>query len=122
MELPFTVLIVDDEPSLRDFVVQVLSSQGLRALAAASSYQALQIVAAEPVDVLITDIVMPGQTGVELAIEAKRRRPELKVLFFTGHAERATEQAVMRLGRTIFKPVRGPEVVREVRALLPTFG
>ena len=70
---------------------------------------------------LLTDIVMPGKTGVDLAAEAKRLRPEIKVLFVTGYAPRATEQAAMRLGKTLYKPVRAPELFREVRALLPPF-
>jgi CheY-like chemotaxis protein len=118
----FRVLVVDDEPDLREFVVEVLSSHGLRTLAAASSYNALQIVAAEHVDLLVTDIVMSGKTGVELAAEVKRLRPEIKVLFVTGHAPRSTEQAAMRLGKTLFKPLRAPDIIREVTALLETSG
>jgi CheY-like chemotaxis protein len=94
---PFTVLVVDDDPAVRAVVVDLLSSQGLRALTASGSYQALQILGDQHVDVLLTDIVMPGKTGVDLAAEAKRLRPEIKVLFVTGYAPRATEQAVMRL-------------------------
>jgi CheY-like chemotaxis protein len=100
-------------------VADLLASQGFRAVSAASSYQALQILAAEHIDVLLTDIVMPGKTGVELAIEARRLNPALKVLFLTGYVQRSTEQAAMRLGKAIFKPVRAPDIVREVKALLP---
>jgi CheY-like chemotaxis protein len=118
---PFTVLVVDDDPAVRGVVVDLLSSQGLRALTASGSYQALQILGDQHVDVLLTDIAMPGKTGVDLAAEAKRLRPEIKVLFVTGYAPRATEQAAMRLGKTLYKPVRAPELFREVRALLPPF-
>jgi CheY-like chemotaxis protein len=99
-------------------VADLLASQGFRAVSAASSYQALQILAAERIDVLLTDIVMPGKTGLELAIEARRLEPALKILFLTGW-QRSTEQAAMRLGKAIFKPVRAPDIVREVKALLP---
>jgi CheY-like chemotaxis protein len=119
---PFTILVVDDERDLREFMVEVLSSHGHRAFAAASAYHALQFVAAEQVDLLVTDIAMPGKTGVELAIEVKRLRPEVKVLFITGHAPRSTEQAAMRLGKTLFKPLRGSVIIREVTALLEAPG
>src|SRR5258708_38774442 len=119
MAAPFTILVVDDEPDLRDAVAQLLTAHGLRALTAPSSYHALQTLAAQHVDVLLTDIVMPGKTGVELAAEAKRLRPEIKVLFVTGYAHRSTEQAAMRLGKALFKPLRAPEIIREVRSLLP---
>jgi CheY-like chemotaxis protein len=119
---PFRVLVVDDEPDLREFVVEVLSSHGLRALAAVSPYHALQIVNAEQFDLLVTDIDMPGKTGVELATDVKRLQPAIKVLFVTGHAPRSTEQAAMRLGKTLFKPLRAPDIIREVTALLEESG
>jgi CheY-like chemotaxis protein len=116
-----TVLVVDDEHELRESVVELLASRGLRALSAVNSYHALAIVAAEDVDLLLTDIVMPGKTGVELAVEVKMLRPEIKVLFVTGYAERSTEFA-LSLGKTLFKPLRGPEIIREVTALLAPAG
>ena len=122
MAPPFTILVVDDEPDLRDFIARILTDHGLHALTAPSSYHALQILAAQPVDVLLTDIVMPGKNGVELAAEAKRLRPEIKVLFVTAYAPRSTEQAAMRLGPALLKPVRAAEIVREIKALLPPFG
>jgi ATP-dependent Lon protease len=113
-----TVLVVDDEQHLREYMMELLFSHGFRALGAATPYHALALIAAEDVDVLLTDIVMPGKTGVDLATEVKRLRPATKVLFITGYAERSTEQAAMRLGKTLLKPVRGPEIIREVTALL----
>jgi CheY-like chemotaxis protein len=113
-----TILFVDDERALREFVGHVLRTSGFRVLTACDAAEALSIIAAQPVDMLFTDIVMPSRNGVELAEQAKRLRPQIRVLFVTGYAQRATEQAALRLGRTLFKPVRMPEIVREVRALL----
>jgi CheY-like chemotaxis protein len=122
MEPSFTILVVDDEPDLREMVVDALTSHGFRAYAAVSPYHALQIVDAVRVDVLVTDIVMPGKTGVELAAEVKRLQPDVGVLFVTGYVPMSTEQAARRLGKTLIKPVLGPEIVREVIALLQTSG
>ncbi|HWI26864.1 MAG TPA: response regulator [Stellaceae bacterium] len=112
-----TILVVDDERVLRDLVAHVLATSGFRVLTASDGAEALSIIAAQPVDMLFTDIVMPSRSGVELAEQAKRLRPQIRVLFVTGYAQRATEQAALRLGRTLFKPVRVPEIVREVKAL-----
>lgn len=111
------ILFVDDERALRDFVAHVLTTSGFRVLTASDGAEALSIIAAQPVDMLFTDIVMPSRNGVELAEQAKRLRPQIRVLFVTGYAQRATEQAALRLGRTLFKPVRIPEILREVKAL-----
>lgn len=111
------ILFVDDERALRDFVAHVLTTSGFRVLTASDGAEALSIIAAQPVDMLFTDIVMPSRNGVELAEQAKRLRPQIRVLFVTGYAQRATEQAALRLGRTLFKPVRMPEILREVKAL-----
>lgn len=111
------ILFVDDERALRDFVAHVLTTSGFRVLTASDGAEALSIIAAQPVDMLFTDIVMPSRNGVDLAEQAKRLRPQIRVLFVTGYAQRATEQAALRLGRTLFKPVRMPEILREVKAL-----
>lgn len=111
------ILFVDDERALRDFVAHVLTTSGFRVLTASDGAEALSIIAAQPVDMLFTDIVMPSRNGVDLAEQAKRLRPQIRVLFVTGYAQRATEQAALRLGRTLFKPVRIPEILREVKAL-----
>jgi two-component system, cell cycle response regulator CpdR len=116
----FTILFVEDETSVRDVVIRMLSEKGFRVFAAADGYDAVRVLAAHHVDLLFTDVVMPGMDGVQLARQAKVMRPAIKVLFTTGYAQRAAERQAMRLGRILFKPLRQAELVREVEVLLGT--
>jgi len=113
-----TILFVEDETDLRALVMSMLSAKGFRVFAAADGYEAVRILAAHHVDLLFTDVVMPGMDGVQLASQAKAMRPDIKVLFATGYAQRALERGAMRLGRLLYKPLREPEVIREVEAML----
>ncbi|WP_459748340.1 ATP-binding protein [Pseudomonas sp. 3A(2025)] len=86
-----TVMIVDDEPTIRMLVGEVLADQGYSALEAAEGASALRILETSArVDLLVTDVGLPGgMNGRQLADAARRLRPELKVLFITGYAENA---------------------------------
>src|SRR6266851_2045083 len=88
--------------------------------ATTDAYDAVRILAEHHVDLLFTDIVMPGMDGVQLARQAKVMQPAIKVLFTTGYAQRAAERQAMRLGRVLFKPLRHAELIREVEMLLGT--
>jgi PAS domain S-box-containing protein len=85
------VLVVDDEPSVRDVVMEVMKDLGYRAIQAANGPDALALLSsAERVDLLITDVGLPGgMNGRQLADAARVGRPSLKVLFITGYAENA---------------------------------
>ena len=113
-----TILFVEDESDLRSLVTGMLSAKGFRVFAASDGYDAIRILAQHHVDLLFTDIVMPGMDGVQLASQAKAMRPGIKVLFATGYAQRATERGAIRLGTLVYKPLRQAEVIREVEALL----
>ena len=86
-----TVLIVDDEPSVRMLVVDVLQDFGFTVLEAADGAAGLRIMQSDtPADLLISDVGLPGgMNGRQLADAARTMRPELKVLFITGYAENA---------------------------------
>lgn len=120
MASALSILFVEDETPVRDVVIRMLSEKGFRVFAAADAHDAVRILAAHHVDLLFTDVVMPGMDGVQLARQAKVMRPAIKVLFATGYAQRATERQAMRLGRILFKPLRADELIREVEALLGT--
>ena len=85
-------------------------------LIAENGYEALRLLTQENVDILFTDIVMPGMNGVELARKAKQLRPQILVMFMTGYAARAGE--AMRLGKLLYKPLRAQEIDSELRNLL----
>lgn len=118
VEPPSTVLFVDDETDLRDLVMNMLLAQGLRVFVAPDGVDALHILRTHQVDLLFTDIVMPGIDGVQLARRARHIQCGLKVLFTTGYVQRATEREAARLGPVLFKPLRHTEIIQEVEAVL----
>jgi DNA-binding NtrC family response regulator len=80
------VLIVDDEPLIADTLVAILSKRNYAATAAYSAEEALVVARVIPPEVLITDIMMPGMSGIDLAVTIKELIPDCKVLLFSGHA------------------------------------
>jgi PAS domain S-box-containing protein len=86
-----TILVVEDDPDVREMVVGILSDLGYRTLVASNGPEALAILSRDrSVDLLFTDIVMPaGMSGTELARRASRLRPDLKVLLSSGYAREA---------------------------------
>jgi PAS domain S-box-containing protein len=86
-----TVLLVEDEPSVRMLIGEVLSELGYTCVEVADGAAALPILAsARRIDLMITDVGLPGMNGRQLAEIARQYRPNLKILFVTGYAEHAT--------------------------------
>jgi len=117
-----TILVVEDDEALRLYTLEVLSDLGYSVLAAANAAAALDIIGRSPdIDLLFTDIVMPGgMNGRQLADEAIRQKPMLKVLFTTGY----TANAIVHHGRLdpdvelISKPFTYESLGRKIRTLL----
>lgn len=86
-----TVLVVEDEDEVRAFARDVLELGGYTVLEAPSAARALEVGEAHPaaIDLLITDVLMPGMTGPELARRLRARRPALRVLCMSGYPESA---------------------------------
>ncbi|MGK9066380.1 ATP-binding protein [Stutzerimonas chloritidismutans] len=86
-----TILIVEDEPVVRGLVVEVLDDLGYQTLEAGDATEALPIIESpQRIDLLISDVGLPGMNGRQLAEFARLQRPGLKILFATGYAESAT--------------------------------
>jgi PAS domain S-box-containing protein len=84
------VLVVEDEPVIREMVVEVLADHGYDVIQASDGLAALEIIASDvALDLLITDVGLPGINGRLLAEKARQQRPVLKILFITGYAEDA---------------------------------
>jgi PAS domain S-box-containing protein len=81
------VLLVEDNEHVREFAHHLLDELGYRVLSASSGEEALEVLAREPVDVLFSDVVMPGLSGLELARLARRDYPSLPVLLASGYSE-----------------------------------
>ncbi|MFN8187089.1 MAG: ATP-binding protein [Gaiellales bacterium] len=84
-----TVLLVEDDESVRTMVCRVLEQQGYSVLEAATGEEALEIAVerGDEIDLVFTDVVMPGMGGVELVEHVRAIRPELEVIFMSGYAE-----------------------------------
>jgi PAS domain S-box-containing protein len=85
-----TVLVVEDEPVVRGVILEMLDEQGYRTLEAVDGPAGLRILRTDArIDLLVTDVGLPGMNGRQLADQAREMRPGLKILFITGYAESA---------------------------------
>lgn len=117
-----TILVVEDDALVRNYVVAQLNSLGYAVLTAANADEALKIIdSGKTVDLLFTDVIMPGSmNGRQLSDEALKRRPSLKVLFTSGY----TENAIVHHGRLdpgvllLAKPYRKADLARMIRQAL----
>jgi PAS domain S-box-containing protein len=117
-----TVLVVEDEPLVRAYVLSQLQALGYRTLEASESAEALAILGGdETIDALFTDIILPGGVnGRELANRARELRPGLPVLFTSGYSEDVvTRNGTLEPGMTLLsKPYQRQELARRIRELL----
>ncbi|HUF35611.1 MAG TPA: PAS domain S-box protein [Gemmatimonadales bacterium] len=117
-----TVLVVEDEGAVRALARRVLEAQGYRVLDAASPAQALELTdeGRRRIDLLLTDVVMPGMGGPALAERLEARQPGLRVLYISGYAEEAIlrQGALPAGGALLEKPFTADELARQVRRAL----
>ena len=114
------VLVVEDEAKLRKVAVKMLDRLGLRSMQAETAKDALELLADTHVDVLFTDIELPGgMNGTELADAAQKLDPNIKVLFTTGYAKKARwNERGVESAPWLLKPYSHQELARELQALL----
>jgi signal transduction histidine kinase len=117
-----TVLLVEDEPSVRSLAARMLRSQGYRVVEASSGEHAIGQAAElrEPIDLLLTDVVMPGMSGRQLAVRLTESQPGLKVLFMSGYTDNVMAQhGVLEPGTELLeKPFTLHSLGDKVRAVL----
>lgn len=117
-----TVLLVEDDRSVRTLAVRVLTQSGYRVVEASSGEEALRLVQdmAEPVGILVTDVVMNGMTGTELARQFLALYPNTRVLYLSGYMEADTRNSILREVQSSFlgKPFRPRDLVQKVRQTL----
>ncbi len=117
-----TVLLVEDEPAVRDVTRAQLESLGYRVLSCANAAEALVVAAGqvEPLHLLLTDVVMPGMNGRELAARLAEGRKDLRVLFTSGYGEEViSRHGVLEPGVLLLqKPFALPKLARLVRDAL----
>ncbi len=112
------ILVVDDEPAIRSFLVRVLEHEGYVVEAASDGQAALASLENQPYDLLLTDIKMDHLDGVELLQEARSRFPGLAVILLTGHATVPSAIVALRAGAFdyLLKPVKNEDIVNAVAA------
>jgi CheY-like chemotaxis protein len=119
-ERPATVLIVEDEEDVRQLVAESLEEFGYRVLLAENAPAAVSVLERDTVDLLLSDIVMPGgMSGLELADRARRLRGELPVLLTTGYAEAIDHATARQTGIELLrKPFRPRELGAKIHQML----
>ena len=117
-----TVLLVEDEHAVRELARRFLEKQGYRVLEAANGSEALRTARghAGPIHMMVTDVVMPKMSGREVALQLASERPDMKVLYMSGHTEDAiVDHGVLQEGvEFLQKPFSRDELVSRVRKIL----
>ncbi|MGQ9786345.1 MAG: PAS domain S-box protein [Anaerolineae bacterium] len=121
-----TILVVEDEPAVRQLVVHALHHQGYHVLEASDAQEALGLAETHvgEIHVLLTDVVMPGINGRELATRVIALRPNVKVIMMSGYSGDiiSGEDHITRRGAWLQKPISIFELVRTVRQVLDENG
>ena len=119
-----TILLVEDEELLRAGVQEVLEIQGYKVITAPDGEQALACLAAEPIDLIITDLVMPKMDGIDFVKQLREIKPDLPVIVVSG----STRNIMQRYGidslqvpganASLPKPFKSVDLIEQVRQLL----
>jgi two-component system cell cycle sensor histidine kinase/response regulator CckA len=117
-----TVLVVEDAEPLRALATEILAKNGYGVLQAGTGTEAIRLAEQYPgtIDLLLTDVVLPGIDGRQLAESLATSRPGLKVLYVSGYADKtlASHGVLIPGTRLLHKPFRGEALVRQVREVL----
>ena len=115
------MLVVEDADGLRELAKRLLERHGYTVLVAANAEEALRLFERSPsIDVLVTDVVMPGASGPELTRQLVEQRPALKVIYMSGYTEDSIVQhGILNPGIAfIHKPFTSDALVRKIREVI----
>jgi DNA-binding response OmpR family regulator len=115
-----TVLVVDDNKGVLEFLLLLLSKYGLSVIGASSGNECLDIVQSRPVDLIILDVMMPVMDGLQVCDELKKITPSIPIILLTARDDMITRAAAMDLGVSEFvaKPVNNGDLLSRVRTQL----
>src|SRR3954469_8141624 len=111
-----TVLVVDDEPGILDSLQKVFERESLRVLTARGGAEALELLRKEPISVVLTDLMMPGMSGLDLLKASRSVSPETETILMTAYGTVENAVEAMRQGAYDFvtKPLKRAQIVRVV--------
>ncbi|MBI5166754.1 MAG: response regulator [candidate division NC10 bacterium] len=114
------ILVVEDDLEMRNLLEKILSKGGYRISAASNGFEALKRIGEEPVDLVITDMLMPEMGGMRLLEEIKGAHPEKKVIMITAFGDWGSYSHAMDLGvfEFISKPLKMTELLEAVERAL----
>lgn len=117
-----TVLLVDDDNQVREIIHRVLAAEGVRVVEARHGREAIDLFRKQPhgVDLLLTDIDMPGMSGVELSAQLARLQHNLKTVYVSGFPDLIAEADHIPANLFLQKPFTEADLLRKVRAALNT--
>ncbi len=113
-----TILIVDDDEFILDILAKIVEREGFKALKAADGNEALKILESHKISAVISDIAMPGMSGLDLLTAIKSRYSNIPVLLITGHAGKYQKEDVTNLGADgfIIKPFKNIEIITKLKS------
>ena len=114
------ILLAEDDDSLRGFLTRALERAGYEVRACADGEEALHALPEAQWDLLLTDIVMPGADGIEVARQAAVAQPDLRIMFITGFAAvgLAAKESAPQGAKVLSKPIHLREIVAEVERMM----
>ena len=117
---PATILLVDDDAAVRRFARRILTQQGFHVIEAADGAEALDVASAyaDPVHLLLTDVIMPKVNGLVLAERLLRKRPDISVLYMSGYVEGSMLLAKRPESILLQKPFTPNGLIEAVRQVL----
>jgi CheY-like chemotaxis protein len=120
VENPATILLVDDDPALRQFVRRILTQQGFHVFDAADGAEALEVASTYPdrIHLLLTDVIMPKVNGLVLAERLLQERPDVSVMYMSGYIERSVVLAKQPESILLLKPFTPADLIRAVGQVL----
>src|ERR1044071_2511670 len=115
-----TILVVDDNHAILEFLLLLLSKNGFQALGASSGRECLRKLQDNEIDLIILDVMMPVMDGLEVCAEVKKISPTVPVILLTARDDMVTRAAAMDLGVSEFiaKPVNNADLLNRVRTQL----
>ena len=115
-----TILVVDDNKNILEFLLLLLSKHGLSVLGASSGSECLEIVTSQAIDLIILDVMMPEMDGLEVCRQLKKVNGLIPVILLTARDDMKTRAAAMDLGVSEFvaKPVNNQDLLNRIRLQL----